>query len=437
MPIADQHFWWIDNLISTCTSPERQRMLTEPHEKPDRVYNLSLLHAFIANVFQLISVSLLFRYADYVSSIGGDEWHLGWIVGISAVGAILFRIIQGAAIDRFGAEWIWYLCMVGQIAGLTWHLQIDSVSSVSVYLARTLYASSLAGTFGAWLSFVSLQAPAGRVAEVIGVVGASGFVGMATGPVIGDYIFADTSTFDRNVELMLYVSAGSVVMSLLFAICACRSSARSKSNQPQKTPRKNPIRIVREANPGFVLVLGALMGMTIGFPGTYLRPFAASMSIEQIKLFFIVYNFTAFISRLFFRKAPQQLGLKKTIILGYLLMAGSMLLYLVVDSESDLVWPAFAGGLAHSFLFPSVITLCTEYFSSADRGVATNLILGMYDMGTLIGMPLAGAVLTQSRLLGLAPYATTFTCIALLISATMVTFVLLGRIHQKASTQNS
>ena len=70
----------------------------EPSGKSDRVYNLSLLHAFVANVFQLISVSLLFRYADYVSSIGGDEWHLGWIVGISAIGAILFRIVQGAAL---------------------------------------------------------------------------------------------------------------------------------------------------------------------------------------------------------------------------------------------------------------------------------------------------------------------------------------------------
>ena len=389
------------------------------------IYNRSLLFAFLANVFQLISVSLLFRYADFINQIGGSEWHLGWIVGTSAVGAILSRLIQGSAIDRFGSEWIWYLCLLSQIVGLFWHLQIETVNSPGLFLARILYASGLAGTFGAWLSFVSLQAPNDRVAEVIGVVGASGFVGMACGPAIGDYIFQSTDSLAAKVNMMFWFAIISLGFSFAFAIAACRLvGAKKRILHSDHSTRENPLWVIRRARPGFVLVLGTLMGLSIGFPGTFLRPFAASLGIEQINIFFLVYNVTAFVSRLLFRKAPQQLGLKATICVGYLLMIASMFLYLLVDSSYGLIWPAVAGGLAHSFLFPSVIALCTEHFSSEDRGVATNLILAMYDFGLLVGMPLVGTILTQSPRLGLAPYATTFICIAAIIASVLVAFIL-------------
>ena len=106
-------------------------------------------------------------------------------------------------------------------------------------------------------------------------------------------------------------------------------------------------------------------------------------------------------------------------------MITSMLLFLTVESESGLFWPALAGGLAHSFLFPSVVTICTEYFDVANRGIATNLILAMYDVGTLVGMPLVGAILTQSRSLGLAPYGTTFVAIATIIFVIVSAFLAL------------
>jgi hypothetical protein len=47
----------------------RQFEQDQPMDNQQPTYNLSLLFAFIANVFQLISVSLLFRYADFITSI--------------------------------------------------------------------------------------------------------------------------------------------------------------------------------------------------------------------------------------------------------------------------------------------------------------------------------------------------------------------------------
>ena len=387
-----------------------------------QVYNVSLLMAFLANVFQLIAVSLLFRYSDFVNVLGGDEWHLGWIVGIASFGAIACRLIQGTAIDHFGPGKVWIISLLGEIVAIAWHLGIDSVSGVEVYLARSLFAMSLAGTFGAWISFISLQAPHQRIAEVIGVIGSSGFVGMAIGPTIGDWLFAESGPYTEKVEQMFHVAAITATISLLFAALAWWLANRRGLLKPN--PRavfENPLRVIWKSQPGFILVIGMLMGLTIGFPGTYLRPFAESLNIENIKSFFIIYNVVAFVSRLLFRNAPQVLGLSNTILLGFGFMALSMSLYLPMQSREEFWLPATAGGLAHCFLFPSVVAACTNRFSKTHRGIATQLILGMYDLGVLIGMPVIGYLVIEARAKGLEPYP--FTIKSLL--GTIVTISLI------------
>ena len=44
----------------------------------------------------MVAVSLLYRYADFVSSLGGTELQLGLIVGLGMVGSVLVRAFQGA-----------------------------------------------------------------------------------------------------------------------------------------------------------------------------------------------------------------------------------------------------------------------------------------------------------------------------------------------------
>ena len=104
----------------------------------DSIYDAVFFCACFANVFMLISVSLLFRYADFVSSLGGTEWHLGWIVGLGAVGAIFFRIVQGVAIDRFGPLIVWILSLIGLIIANLLHVGIDQVDGWAIYAVRLM-----------------------------------------------------------------------------------------------------------------------------------------------------------------------------------------------------------------------------------------------------------------------------------------------------------
>ncbi|MGC3966932.1 MAG: hypothetical protein QM775_06045 [Pirellulales bacterium] len=137
--------------------------------------------SYAANLAMMVSVSLLYVYADFIKSIGGTEWHVGWVVGVGMVGAIVMRFAQGVGIDHFGARRIWLLSNFGYIACCLLHLAVSTVESPWIYLLRIAYQSSLAGIFGASIAYVSGRAPIARMAEVIGTLGTSGFIGMMLG----------------------------------------------------------------------------------------------------------------------------------------------------------------------------------------------------------------------------------------------------------------
>ncbi len=371
----------------------------------------------------LMSISVLFRYADFVESLGGSEWHLGWIVGLGTVGAIIFRIFQGTAIDRFGPMLVWILSLLGLIASNLFHIGIQDVDGWPIYACRFLMNLCIAGVFGSWLSFVSLRVPAAKVAEVIGVVGSSGFAGMALGPVIGDWIFSRELAQSENVAFMFQVSAGLLCGSLIAAATGGFLDWRQRSAEalPQHGSWESSAGpgiwyLVRQHHPGFLLVVAGVMGMSISLPGTFLRPFAAEQGIEQIKFFFLVYNVVAFVARVSFRRAPAVLGLRNAILLGLGFMALSMFLYPLVHSPASLCLPAIAGGLAHSFLFPSVVAGGTAFFPRENRGLATSLVLAMYDCGVLVGSPLVGISLTGARAMTWPAYPLTFCIVGLLLA---------------------
>jgi MFS family permease len=171
-----------------------------------------------------------------------------------------------------------------------------------------------------------------------------------------------------------------------------------------------------------MLLVAAAMGVGIGLPHTFVKAYAADLGLHGIKSFFLVYAATAFAVRMGIRGLPQRYGVRPMILAGMASLAASMLLYLVVGSPSSLAAPAVMGGVAHAFLFPAVVAGGSTYFPSRYRGLATTLMLAMFDVGNLIGQPVAGSIIEYSPSWGLPPYATMYVTMA-------VGFLLVGAIY--------
>ena len=349
----------------------------------------------------MIAVSMMFRYADFVTYLGGSEYELGWIVGIGMFGALAMRFFQGAGIDRYGAGNIWAASVALVVASLMAHLWVDRIDTPLIYVLRILYTTSLAGAFGASITFVSLRAPAHRTGESIGALGSSGFVGMAVGPVIADYLFAQPSAGREAVDrLFLWASAISLV-----ALIATLQARAFGGPRPPANRRSLPMWwLLKRYHPGAILMVGVAMGLAIGIPFYFLRPFTERLGIPGIRGFFLVYASVAFSVRLVCRRLPDRWGVRRTVMLGMLFLTADMLSFLFVHDSWSLLIPATFGGIAHAFVFPAAMTGGSLAFPTRYRGLATTLMLTMFDLGNLVGQPAVGTILRLAERMGWPPY---------------------------------
>jgi MFS family permease len=373
--------------------------------------------AYLANTSLMIAVSMMFRYADFVTYLGGSEYELGWIVGVGMLGAIVMRTVQGAGIDRYGAGDIWVASTGLVLVSLVGHLWVDRLDSPAIYLLRILYTTSLAGAFGASITFVSLRAPAHRTGEMIGALGSSGFVGMALGPAIADALFAQSAAGRVAVDRLFLVAAAISLISLWATVQARR---RGGASRPSGKRRSLPTWwLLRRYQPGAILLVGVAMGLAIGIPFYFLRPFAERLGIPGIRSFFLVYASVAFFVRLACRRLPDQWGVRRTVMLGMLFLAADMVSFLFVRGEWSLLIPATLGGVAHAFVFPAAMTGGSLAFPIRYRGLATTLMLTMFDLGNLVGQPAVGSILKLAEFAGWPPYPTMYLSVAALMLAVL------------------
>jgi len=377
--------------------------------------------AYGANILVMVAVSLLFRYADFIAALGGGEWELGWIVGTGMVGSLAMRLTLGTWIDQYGPRRVWLAALGLLGVSCLAHLLLASCHGPGVYLVRIAYCCALAGIFGASMTFISARVPPARTAEMVGMLGTAGFLGMVIGTQLGDLLLGTQVISRWQINAMFVAAAVLAGGSACFAVLATRGLT------PPRRARRPPLwKLIRQYHPGGALLVGLGMGIGLSLPGNFLRPYAAELHLPRIGLFFGVYAPTAIVTRVLTRRLPERYGPEPMILLGLSGVVGALLLLLVVGSQWQLAIPGFAFGVAHALLFPSVVAAGTRRFPAEHRGLGTTIILGTWDAGQLIGAPLVGGLLTLSAWAGLSPYPTTFVSIAALLAVVAVCYGAIG-----------
>lgn len=387
-----------------------------------RAYDRVFWLAYLANGLVTLANALMVRYADFVTTIGGEERQLGFIVGSGMVGSIVIRAVQGEAIDRLGAGrvWTWSICIYS--ISLILHLGISTAYGPAIFLVRLLMQASLAGVFGSSITFVSLRVPPARMAEVIGTLGTSGFIGIMVGPMIGDWLGAGHPLGRLLVVRLFGVAAGIAMVSSIVTWVACRKEAT-----PPRRRRPNLLRIVRRYFPNSIAITAAAMGAGFSIPMTFLRPFAVDANIEGVGLFFLAYAGVAFVTRIATRSVFERYGNRPWILIGLVLLSASFLCYAPATRSWHLTGPAALAGMAHALLFPSIVSAGTHAFPRRYLGVATSVILAMFDVGTFIGAPVVGACILAAKSHDLAAYSLIFTGTAAVLALIAVWFWFVSR----------
>ncbi len=400
------------------TRLSKQQPASEPpRTEAGTVYGRPFWLAYASNAVILVAIALLFRYADFITLLGGTEFHLGWIVGIGLAGSFFTRLLLGSWIDRYGSRPLWIGSLLLFAVSCLAHLMLVSYHGAAIYLLRISYCCAVAGINGASMTFVSGRGPNARIAELVGMLGTAGFLGSVLGTQLGDFLLGGADAIGRPQIVEMFVfSAALALLAVPLAWAATRGEKRSSGIRDRLTtcPTKSPslLSVLRRHNPGLILMVGVAMGIGLGLPSTFLRPFAAELGIPRIGLFFMVYAVTAIITRLLTRRWAERFGPRPLILLGLAGLTASLVLFLLVGREWQLILPAVGFGFSHAILFPAVVAEGSAAFPAGNRGMATLLMLATWDLGFLIGAPAAGATLHFARLSGLPPYPTMYLTMA-------------------------
>jgi MFS family permease len=368
-------------------------------------------------------VGVLYHYADFITLLGGTELHLGWIVGVGMIGSLAMRLSAGMGIDRHGPGIVLFGSIALFIAICLAHLLVSSPTGVAIYLLRIGFCSATAGCYGASITFIAGRAPRGRMAEMVGMIGTAAFLGNLFGTQLGDYLRGDGMAERWGIDQMFLAAAVLAAVSLPLYWLALTGHTR-----PDSVPHPPLGRLLRSYHPGvMLLVLPVVMGAALTWPCTFLPTYADELGFSRIATFFSVYAVAAILTRLATRSWPQRLGLRNMILLGSGGLALSQLAFLAAGSEWLLALPGVGYGMSHAVLFPATVAVGNLRFPRRHRGLGTILVLAMWDVGQLLGMPAAGVIIHSSAQAGLPPYPVLFLVMAVTVGAMTVGYAVVSR----------
>lgn len=341
------------------------------------VYSLQFFQVFLATMLTMTGVSMQFHFGEFVAYHGYSEAILGWITGIGACGSIALRPYAGAWVDRVGCRSS-FLVTAACAAAANFAFQFAD-SFTSICLLRILMVASNATFLTTVAVYSAHVAPPLRRAESLGTIGIGGFLGMITGPAVGDAIFANHANLPDAFRTFFTVVAA---VSLLAGVAVLNLRSPAHDPHPQTPPFWT---LARRHWPGTILLVPVVFSATLTIHMAFLERYAHHRGFDDIRWFFFVYGPTAIALRVLCRRVPQHVGRSRVCVAGLMVMGVGMLLLPLVRTQWHLMLPAMLMGAGHAFVFPSMVDLAAEAMPLRHRGVATSIALGSGDVGFLLG----------------------------------------------------
>jgi len=361
---------------------------TAVHSTASPVYNRLFWLTFAANTVLVLANALTFRFAEFVTFLGGTEQMTGSVISVGVLAAVAVRFRLGQDIDSYGTRRLWLTSslLFATACGL---LILTEMISWVLYVARIAFSIGIAGMFTCSMVNIQNVVPASRRTEAIGSLGTSGFLGMIIGSLLGDLVFATLP--DGSGRFTLLFSIALVLGIIYLAVVIVITGDHGRPGPRRLNP---PIwQLIRRYWPGSVMLVALVMGGGLVVTTVFLTRMATQRGISNIGTFFIGYSLAALACRIGTRRWSRTVGRRRMIGLGLGGHAIGHLLLMTVWSEWQLAVPAIFCGLGHGLLFPAVTSLGSGSFPVRFRGTGTTIALGMCELGVAIFSPAMGWII--------------------------------------------
>ncbi len=350
-----------------------------------RLYTPSFILISAANLFNVSSFGFFYLFPLFIKSCKGSESDIGIIMGASAFSSVFFRPWISEMIDKIGRKKSYTLgCLITTIIPLTYLMLIGSIKELYIPLLATrfIYGIGLAICFTASFTYVADIVPKERLNEGIGMFGATGLLGLAIGPVIGEVLI---NRYGFNAFFI--ISAVIAGIGLIIDIFLPESYINKKD--PNSVPFISLLRVKRIFMISF---LSFCFGMVIAATGNFVSPFAKEEGLRFISFYYICYSAAAILTRLLGGRLADEFGEEKIIPYGLVLEASGLIVLSFLKNEPMLCIAGVLSGCGHGLLFPCLNSLMIRDQPAEIRGKLTGLFTGSIDAGVFIGSILLGYI---------------------------------------------
>ena len=349
----------------------------------DRLLTRPFVLVSLANFCNGMSFALFLHFSGYLAELGANDTQIGVIYGATAVASIAMRPFVGTAMDRYGRRPVIIFGNILNVAFILLYLTV-TVLGPWVYVVRIGHGIAEAMLFSSLFTYGTDVVPARRRTEGIAIFGVSGLLPIAVAGVVGDVVLALAGF--RELFLTAALFAG---LTFLFSLPL-------EERKPETTEATRPRgfwSIVRQRTllPVWWMIGSFSFVLTAYF--VFIRRYVDDTGYGSVGLFFAMYSGVAIAERLLFGWLPDRVGQKRVLFpaLGAL-VAG----FLVLAGTSSWVGVAVAGalcGAGHGFTFPILTAMLVDRAPEGDRGSAMSFFTSLFDVGTLIGGPILGALI--------------------------------------------
>lgn len=338
------------------------------------IYTRQFIGLVLANMFFWMSTNIFMPVLPlYYHSLGMDDHQVGLAIGAFSMGAILFRLFSGKAVDRYGGTRI--------IAG---GIILSIVSIVSYSFSQTLATASLSRFFhGVGISFYSSAALTTAslihreeyTTEAMATYTLFAMFGVGIANASANYLYQLGS-----LPIIMLVGGMATLLSLVLF-----PKNPTLHVRPVTATTLSVVTVI--SHPAVYIPTLNLLAVQLCFGSamTFMPLLMLSRGITDFSPYYIAYAITVIASRAWVSHLCNRFTAQKVSFVILLLYAASMSLAGLAPSTSTLVVCGAGLGIGYGLAFPALASIITVNTQPANRGTAFGFFTTAVDAGIGLG----------------------------------------------------
>lgn len=317
---------------------------------------------------------------DYLTSLGGGD-HKGLIIPLFTLMAGISRPFSGKLTDNIGRIPVMVygvlVCIVCGILYTVW------TGVIAFFIIRLIHGMSTGFKPTATSAYVSDVSPFSRRGEAMGILGMSGSLGMAAGPVIGSFVALN---FGYNAMFI----TSSVVALLSIVVIGWMPETLFRRRRFDPSLLKLTWEDVFDPKVWKPALIMLLTTYSFGVILTLIPDLSKHLGIENKGLFFAFFTMASLLARLLAGKLSDQYGRELLLMLGCFILALTMYYIGIVETKTQLFLLAGLVGIAAGINSPTVFAWTIDLAEDEKRGRALATVFISMEVGIGLGGAISG-----------------------------------------------